>query len=276
MKLALVLHPSRSVAAELAADVAQAATAMGFEVSVDETDAARVPDAPLRNGGHLDADVVVAVGGDGTVLEAARRAARPGLPVLGVNAGHVGFLAEVQPEAITPALKALLSGDFGINERMTLHATTSTGRSLDALNDVVLDKAVSQHIIRIAIAANGEDLVEYRADGVIVATPTGSTAYTFSAGGPLVDPELSALCVTAVAPHNLFDRPIVFGPTTTLNLTVRGERSARIHSDGRDNGMIDPGDSVEIGVGDTVVRLIRLHPQHFAASVKQKFRLHDA
>jgi NAD+ kinase len=111
---------------------------------------------------------------------------------------------------------------------------------------------------------------------VIVATPTGSTAYTFSAGGPLIDPELEALTVTAVAPHTLFGRPIVFSPRTTLRLTVAGERSARLNGDGRDYGLLAPGDSVSITTGPDVVRLIRLAPQHFAAAIKQKFHLHDA
>jgi len=276
MKIALVLHPSRSAATDLAGAVVAAAHDLGLEVTVDGEDAARVPGAMVRPPGPLEADVVLAVGGDGTVLEAARQAVSPGLPVIGVNAGNVGFLAEIQPDEIQAGLEALRSGSYTITERMTLVATTSQGTVLGALNDVVVEKEVSQNIIRVRVSVNDEQLVEYRADGVIVATPTGSTAYNFSAGGPLVDPELDALTVTAVAPHTLFGRPIVFGPTTRLKLAVAGDRAARLNGDGRDYGMLDPGDSVTITSGTDVVRLIRLTPRHFAAAIKRKFHLHDA
>jgi NAD+ kinase len=276
MRIALVLHPSRTGAADLAGIVAAAAHDRDIEITVDEADAARVPTAVARPAGSLDADLVLAVGGDGTVLEAAHRAIAVDLPVIGVNAGNVGFLAEMQPDEIQAGLDALLAGDYSITERMTLSAVTSAGLTLTVLNDVVVEKEMSQNIIRVGVSADDEQLVEYRADGVIVATPTGSTAYTFSAGGPLIDPELRALTVTAVAPHTLFGRPIVFGPNTTLRLTVAGDRAARLNGDGRDYGMLDPGESVTISTGAEVVRLIRLTPQHFAAAIKQKFHLHDA
>lgn len=275
MKLALVLHPSRTVATDLASLVAAAALDQGFEVTVDPSDAGRVPGTIQRLDGDLSADIVVAVGGDGTVLEAARRALGSGLPVIGVNAGNVGFLAEVQPDQVDTAMQALAAGAYTVTERMTLQAATGS-ETFAVLNDVVVEKDESQHIVRIRVAADGEDLVEYRADGVIVATPTGSTAYSFSAGGPLVDPELRAVVVTAVAPHTLFGRPLLFAPSTVLRLELAGERPARLNGDGRDYGLLEPGGSVVISLGSEVVRLIRLHPEHFAAAVKRKFHLHDA
>jgi NAD+ kinase len=276
VKLTLVLHPTRSVAADLAASVAATAQGLGFDVTVDEIDSERVPGVPTRPSHTLDADVVVAVGGDGTVLEAARQALPLELPVLGVNAGNVGFLAEIQPGGLEAGLATLKAGDFTVTERMTLRATTSRGVDVSALNDVVVEKDVSQNIIRVEVSVDDEHLVEYRADGVIVASPTGSTAYNFSAGGPLMDPDIRALVVTAVAPHTLFGRPIVFGENTRLRLRVAGERAAKLIGDGRDYGLLEPGDSVEIGAGSAVVRLVRLVPQHFAAAIKRKFHLHDA
>lgn len=275
MRLALVLHPSRTVTTDLAASVASAAIERGFEVSVDGADAGRVPGTITRDGNDLAADIVVAVGGDGTVLEAARRALGSGLPVIGVNAGNVGFLAEIQPEQIDSALVALAAGDYSVTERMTLRATTGS-IEFDVLNDVVVEKEESQNIVRIRVRADGEDLVEYRADGVIVSTPTGSTAYSFSAGGPLVDPELDSVTVTAVAPHTLFGRPLVFSPSTRLELELAGERAAQLNGDGRGYGVLEPGDTVQIALGPDVIRLIRLVPEHFAAAVKRKFHLHDA
>lgn len=276
MRIALVLHPNRAVAADLAGLVAAAALELDFEVSVDEADSDRVPAADPRPGDTLTADVVLAIGGDGTVLEAARRALTANLPVIGVNAGNVGFLAEIQPDEIQAGLKALRAGDYSITERMTLKATTSEGTVIEALNDVVVEKEMSQNIIRVEVSADDEQLVEYRADGVIVSSPTGSTAYNFSAGGPLIDPELKVLTVTAVAPHTLFGRPIIFGPQTSLRLLVMGGRAARLNGDGRDYGMLEPGQSVTITTGTNFIRLIRLAPEHFAAAVKRKFHLHDA
>lgn len=276
MKLALVLHPTRRVAADLAADVATTADRLGFETTVEEPDGPRVPGVATRPSDAVDADVVVAVGGDGTVLEAARRALPTGVPVLGVNAGNVGFLAEIQPDEVEAGLRALADGAYTVSERMTLGAATSTGVEFSALNDVVLEKDISQNIIRIDVSVDGEHLVEYRADGVIVASPTGSTAYSFSAGGPLIDPDLRALVVSAVAPHTLFGRPIVFGPETSLRLTLAGERAAKLIGDGRDYGLLEPGATVTVKAGADDVRLVRFAPQHFAAAVKRKFHLHDA
>ncbi len=276
MRIALVLHPSRIAATDLAGAVTVAALDLGFEVTVDEADADRVPGAIPRPADTLMADVVLAVGGDGTVLEAARRAVAANLSVIGVNAGNVGFLAEIEPEEIEAGLRALGGGDYSVTERMTLTATTSEGVTLGALNDVVVEKDVSQNIIRVEVTVDDENLVEYRADGVIVATPTGSTAYSFSAGGPLIDPELEALTLTAVAPHTLFGRPIVLGPRSRLQLSVKGDRAARLNGDGRDYGLLEPGQSVAVTAGTDVVRLIRLAPRHFAAAIKRKFHLHDA
>lgn len=275
MRLALVLHPTRTMASDLAASVAAAALERGFEVSVDGADRDRVPGTIERTGPDLEADIVVAVGGDGTVLEAARRALGSGLPVIGVNAGNVGFLAEIQPDQIGSALDAIRAGEYTVSERMTLRAH-APGRTFDVLNDVVVEKEESQNIVRIRVLADGRSLVEYRADGVIVATPTGSTAYSFSAGGPLIDPELDSVTVTAVAPHTLFGRPLVFAPTTRLRLELAGERPARVNGDGRGYGMLQPGEAVDVELGPGAVRLVRLIPEHFATAVKRKFHLHDA
>ena len=275
MRLALVLHPTRTDAPALAASVVAAALEQGFEVSVSASDSGRVPGTIERKDGDLAADFVVAVGGDGTVLEAAHQARDAGLPVVGVNAGNVGFLAEIQPDQVSQALQAIAAGQYTVTERMTLEAKTPES-TFSVLNDVVVEKDESQHIVRIRVLADGEELMEYRADGVIVATPTGSTAYSFSAGGPLVDPELEAVSVTAVAPHTLFGRPLLFAPSTTLRLEVAGDRSARLNGDGRDYGLLDPGGWVEISRGEAKIRLMRLHPENFAAAVKRKFHLHDA
>lgn len=277
MRLALVLHPDRESAAALAVDLVARAARRGMAVSALAGDAARVPGTVVRPGeGPVEADVIVAVGGDGTMLEAVRVAVEADLPVLGVNAGHVGFLTRVEPGRIDAALDVLAAGKWIESRRMTLYARVPGRPDAVGLNDVVVEKAVSQHVVKISVVVAGERLVSYRCDGVVVASPTGSTAYTFSAGGPLVDPELEALVLTAVAPHNLFSRPIVFRPEVALRLTVDDDRPARVNVDGRTLAVLAPGDQVEVGRGERTARFVEPWPRHFAVSVRERFHLHDA
>ncbi len=276
MKLALVLHPARESSAEIGAALAAAAAERGIEAVAEEGDAARMPTVGVWDSSGPPGDIVVAIGGDGTVLEASHLSREWDLPLLGVNAGNVGFLAEVEPAQIAAALDRIAAGDYRISTRMTVAATMPDGRVVTGLNDLVVEKAISRQVVGIGIAVAGEELVEYRTDAVIVASPTGSTAYTFSAGGPLVDPEIQALILTAVAPHNLFGRPIVFGPEVRLDITITSDRAARANVDGRHHGDLRPGDTISVVRGPRPVRLIRLRPGNFASSVKEKFRLHDA
>ena len=275
MKLVLVLHPTRPTAAATAARLVAAAAERGIMVSGTPGDALRVPG--LEVGPEPgEGDVVVAVGGDGTVLEAARVARAAGLPVLGVNAGTLGFLAEVEPARIAAALDALVADEYVVARRMTVEVTLPGGATVDGLNDVVVEKAISRQVVGVAVSVGGESLVEYRADAVIVATPTGSTAYTFSAGGPLVDPDIEALILTPVAAHSMFGRAIVFSPDVVLDLLVTSDRRARVNVDGRTCAELSPGDAIRVTRGKSSVRLLRFDPRNFAHTVKEKFHLPDA
>lgn len=146
-----------------------------------------------------DAEVIVAIGGDGTVLGAAAQAIERSLPVCGINVGRVGYLAEFEPSEISELVTALRTDSFSFDERATVGVTVGETTSY-AVNDIVVEKVMSQRIIEIAVRINGEPLATYRADGIIAATPLGSTAYSLSAGGPIVSPELNALVLTPVAP----------------------------------------------------------------------------
>jgi len=277
MKIALVLHPFRAEAAEIAAGFTAEASSRGHSIEVAESDAPRVPNADVRPAGQpITAELVVGVGGDGTVLEALRQGIQADAPVLGVNAGHMGFLTEIEPINVSKALDAVESGRFLLSERMTLSALLPDSEPVLGINDAVIEKSVTQHVIRVAVWVGGERLIGYRADGVVVATPTGSTAYNFSAGGPLIDPELDALVVTPVAPHTLFGRPLVFAPDVRLRFEIEGDRPARVNIDGRSQRDLQPGEAVEIIRGVHRARFLRLVPRNFAKSVREKFHLHDA
>lgn len=249
MRIAVISHPERAEAAAIEASVIEAAAVHGVEVvGVDE------------------ADAVVSIGGDGTLLRAVR-AAGPGTPVIGVDVGYVGYLAEVDPQDASNLVSQLAAGKYAVIERMTVAIELPDGSVATGLNDVVVEKIVVQHALRLRCRIDGEDLVTYRADGLIVATPTGSTAYAYSAGGPVVDPAVEALVLVAVAPHNLFSRPVVLRPDSTIELEILADRPAHISVDGQDHGVAESGQALVIRRGDAPAPLITLEDGGFAAKL---------
>jgi NAD+ kinase len=217
-------------------------------------------------------DLVVAVGGDGTVLNAAQRALAHDVPVLGFNLGTMGFLAEAEPEDLDWVLERLMSGEYDLAERMTIRATVA-GQTATGVNDVVVEKVDSQRLIHLDVAVDGERFVTYRADGLIVATPTGSTAYSFSARGPLVDPALNAMILTPVAAHSLFDRTLVLPSSSTVSIMVQRDRPVKVTVDKIDMGHLTAGLTVEIEQGERPVQFVHFGRRSFARLVRDKFGL---
>ncbi len=274
MKLALVPHQGRPAALEVAVRLINGATARGMHVVAAPEDATLLG----IDAADLDAvgiDLVVGVGGDGTVLSAAQVALRAQVPVFGVNVGRVGFLAEVEPEMVEAALDAVASGDWSISQRMTVAAVLETGTTATGINDILVEKVKGQRIVGLRVAVDGEPFLRYRADGLLVATPTGSTAYSFSSGGPLVAPTLEAMILTPVAAHSLFSRSVVFPPEVTLRCTVDEARPVSVHVDGVGLGELGPGQWVDIRRGSAQVQFLELTGRSYAATVKRKFRLDD-
>jgi len=226
-------------------------------------------------------DLLLTFGGDGTLLRGARMFEDRGVPILGVNLGKVGYLTSVSRDALPGALDAIVAGRYVQEPRQALKAVIQdveghfTPLEL-ALNDVVVHKGGVARVIRLDVEVHGDNVGPYSADGLIVATPTGSTAYTFSAGGPLVDPDIEAVVLTPVAAHSLFGRSIVFSPGVVLDVLVTSDRRARVNVDGQTYGELEPGDSIRIVRGATPARFIRLRPRNFAHTVKEKFHLPDA
>jgi NAD+ kinase len=217
-------------------------------------------------------DLVVAVGGDGTVLAAAQRALAHDVPLLGFNLGTMGFLAEAEPEDLEPALERMMTGDYEVVQRMTIRAKVA-GESATGVNDVIVEKVDSQRLIHLDVSVDGEPFVTYRADGLIVATPTGSTAYSFSARGPLVDPLVEAMMLTPVAAHSLFDRTLVLPADSRLSIVVKRDRPVKVTVDKIDMGHLTAGLSVEIERGERPVQFVRFGQRSFTGLVKEKFGL---
>ena len=222
-----------------------------------------------------DVEAVVAIGGDGTVLEAAAIALKHGIPVCGINVGRVGYLADVQEGEIED-LADTISSDVYITRRHSVISVSTPDHSAVAINDVVLEKVVSQRIIEVVVTINDRPLAKYRTDGMIVATPLGSTAYSLSAGGPIVDPSLDALIMTPVAPHSLLTRALVLAPDAVVTFSVVGERPARINIDGRELTTVQPGEPISVRRADTTVEFLTLDRHPFPHAVREHFGLDHA
>lgn len=217
-------------------------------------------------------DLVLAVGGDGTMLAAVHRALRWDVPVLGFDLGTLGFLTEADPGEMEQVIARLLSGDYEISERLTVAASTD-GSTLVGVNDVVVEKVDTTRLISLDVLIDGCRFTTYRADGLIVATPTGSTAYSFSAGGPIVDPEVDALVLTPVASHSLFDRPMVIPANSVITATVTTDRPVRVNVDKSTLDPIGVGDTVTISRGPRPARFVTFGRKAFPGLVREKFGL---
>jgi NAD+ kinase len=217
-------------------------------------------------------DLVIAVGGDGTMLAAAARAHRDDVPVLGFNLGTLGFLTAAQPEDLDDVVDRLLSGDFQLDLRMTVAATVR-GETSHGVNDVVIEKVDSQRLVELSVQIGGVDFSTYRADGLIVATPTGSTAYSFSAGGPLVSPEVEAFVLTPVAAHSLFSRSIVLPSSQEIAITIHRDRTVKVSVDKQNLGQLGEGDRVVINPGARPSKFVAFEDPSFPGLVRHKFDL---
>ncbi len=224
-------------------------------------------------------DLVISFGGDGTFLRAARIAREVGVPIIGVNVGRVGFLAEIDPGSLTDVLPALLDGAYIVEERSTLEVTvrSPSGDVVArgwALNDVAVEKVARQRLVRLQVAIGSTPFASVAADAVIVATSTGSTAYALSAGGPIVNPSLDAMLIVPVAPHSLFDRTVVtdLGDLVTVSVDV-DQDGALVSTDGMDPVVVTPGGSVVVEGGARPVRVARIADADFFGRVRRTFRL---
>lgn len=281
--VALVLHRERDLAATLAAEAAAWLVAQGHEVRVPEVDAEL---AGLGAHGHPEhelgtVDLAVSLGGDGTMLRTVDLVAGTGTPVLGVNVGQLGYLTEIEPADLQGALKAVFAGEHDVEERMLLsirlHAPSrgEVPSPQVALNEAVLEKTPLGHTVRLNVQVDGEFFTPYAADGLIVATPTGSTAYSFSARGPIVAPEHRALVLTPVSPHMLFDRSLILNPDAVIRVEVDGHRPATLSVDGRNLGELGQGDAIECTAAPDPARLVTFGDRDFLGILKAKFGLTD-
>lgn len=233
----------------------------------------------VGQGSDADVDFVLVIGGDGTILRACEIARERDVPLVGVNTGHVGFLAEADPDAIEAVVAGVIAGRYSVETRMTLDVEVESpdGRveSGWALNEAALEKRDRARMLEIALGVDGQAVSSFGCDGLVVSTPTGSTAYAFSGGGPVVWPEVEALLVVPLAAHALFTRPLVLGPDSCLEVVVQhtGFGGAEIWCDGRRSLAVSAGSRIRVTRAERPVRLARLNEAPFSTRLVRKFNL---
>ncbi|MEW1911860.1 NAD(+)/NADH kinase [Kitasatospora sp. NPDC085895] len=271
----LVLHPERQCASTVDAVLdwghGRGAKVLGMAEEVHRIGCRAIPVGAEEM--TASADLLISLGGDGTMLRALRLAVGGHAPVLGVNVGRLGFLAEVDIPELPSALDAIDEHRFTVEQRSGVRAGFEAGHET-ALNDVVLVRSPGQRSAEVAVRVQEQPFVQYTADAVVVATPTGSTAYSFSAGGPIVSPNAEGLLITPVAPHAVFNRSVFLSAGERLSLEVLAHSGdLAVEADGRLVGRVRPGDVVEVTMLPAAARVVRLGRTTFYQRAQRKLRL---
>ncbi len=281
--ICMMVPPERSESLELAAALADYLEQSGNTVRLGEVEASAIGRRELGcslEDFAADADLAVSIGGDGTMLRTFERVAQFGVPVLGVNVGHLGYLTEFEADEAKTAVDKALRGDLPVEERLMVQSRVqrSTGEiegTWIGLNEAVVEKKSQGHTVRLEVAIDDSPFATYAGDGLIVSTPTGSTAYNLSARGSIVAPTHWSLQLTPVAPHMLFDRSLVLRPDTEIRISVVGEREANLSVDGRSVAALSDGDVMIATRSDIIARLVTSGSGGFQQVLKQKFGLKD-
>ena len=278
-RVGLIANPEKPNAAQLVRRAAKILAGLGRTVACDP-DTAGVLNGEVPAVGSLmqlarSSDLLLVFGGDGTMLRVARDIAGLPVPLLGINAGHLGFLTAVPSRRLADSLKKIPAGRFAIEQRSLLEATISRSgqhTSSIALNDFVLSRGMASRLIEIEVWVNDELLTRYRCDGFIASSPTGSTAYSLAAGGAIVSPDADVLTLTPICPHTLSIRPLVIGLSSTVRVKLLSSRQlASLSADGQDPMELSTGDTVVIRRSERTVRLLRLNGTSFFSTLRQKF-----
>jgi NAD+ kinase len=283
--IVIVTHHERPEALRLATEAVAWLTARGHAAWITPEDAEALGVGELSSERSADsAELVLTLGGDGTMLRAVKLLGGAPVPLLGVNLGRLGYLTEVESDQINDSLARFEAGPeaggWHLDRRMMLDVEAvdaggdSCGRWL-ALNEAVVEKQVSGSTVHLMVRIDGEPFTSYASDGFIVSTPTGSTAYSLSARGPIVSPKHRALLLTPVAPHMLFDRSLLLDPSETVDIEVIGDREGSVVIDGRPVGRLTKGASVRCTPSDATANFVRFRGRHYHQVLKAKFGLTD-
>ncbi len=275
----IITKRNKPEALSLARDIAGWLSARGVKVLVEKEVAEQIghPDHIHRDGIPSSADLLIVLGGDGTLLSVARLSGVESIPVLGINLGGLGFLTEISKEETFPVLEKILAGDFETEQRLMLKATILRRGEIigesTVLNDIVINKGVLARIIDMETHIDGAYLTTFKADGLILATPTGSTAYSLAAGGPIVYPSLNSIIVNPICPHTITNRPLVVPDTATVKIILKtADQNVHITLDGQVGMPLQGGDVVEAHKAPGHIQLIRSPYKTYFELLRNKLR----
>lgn len=280
MKIAIIPNMQKSAAVECALAVSAMLTAEGAQVLMPDTMSAFVENNTdnisfLNTYDELfcECDTAVTVGGDGTIIHSARYAAKYGKPILGINTGRLGFVAELEVSE-TDLLRKLIKGDYSVRERMLLDVSVihsnGSSESYLAVNDAVISRGALSQIIDLDVYVGEEKVCNYRADGLLFSTPTGSTAYALSAGGPVIDPCLSLIELTPVCPHSLTARTVIFTDDTVLSVITKAPEATYLTVDGQVSVKLSDTDTVRVSKSEHSLRMCALKSKNFCRIAGEK------
>ncbi len=264
-RIVIFVNSDKDIGLECAIKLKSIVQSSGYDVDIitdpNEYDANGIP------------ELLIVLGGDGTIMHAARCCAYAGVPILGVNFGRVGFMAEIDPDELE-LVNEYINGNYTVEERMMLCIKTENGSVHYALNDAVVSNGVISKMITLELYCNDSFVAEYNADGLIIATPTGSTAYSMSAGGPVIDPSIACLLSTPVCSHSLTSRPMVFSPDSKIRIVNKSHSPVSVHLtiDGGESIEVPLGESVAVERADLVTKLIRIKNESFYSLLGKKVK----
>jgi NAD+ kinase len=272
--LALFVDVRRDAAVNAAQAIAGLAAQQGVTLQVipEQSKALHLNGSVVSSSFPRSADLLVSLGGDGTLLHAAHLAGPLGIPIVGVDLGRVGFLTQVGSEGFEDTIRALLQNGVETQPRLALEAhVAGSARRYYAVNDVHIDRKHHGKVVHFGIHISGEAIATIPADGIIVASPTGSTAYFLSAGGPIMEPSLQAFGITPICPHTLFSRPLIVSADETIRISLQRESwGTQLFVDGQPEQELAPGDAVEIVRAERPVEFVRLNDRYFFQTLERK------
>jgi NAD+ kinase len=284
--IGIISRPRRSNLSAVVPGLLEWLTSRGIHVTYDHETAGSFPEPSKGRGRGRDqvaaaSELLLVLGGDGTLLAAARVAAPKGIPILPINMGSLGFLTSFMLEELYPALEEILAGRLTISERVMLHVELHRGeKNIDkqsVLNEVVINKGALARMIEVELIIDNVFVCRYRADGLIVASPTGSTAYSLSAGGPIVHPSVESFIITPICPHTLSDRPVVVRDTSIIEMKLSaGTESVFLTLDGQKGIPLQPTDRVRVSRGDKLLKLIPTPNKSYFEILRNKLKWGEA
>ena len=289
-RVGIIANPARPVVRRLVPELVRLLSSRSGKPSLSADLAVMVSEAADRrdcvivdtdDGVAGEVDWVIAIGGDGTLLKTARLVGASGIPILGVNSGKLGFMMQTTPDELGEALERVFEGRYALDKRLVLQGRIGNGASGDAaagdvfsaLNDIVIDKGSICRVIELSIYVNDEYVNDVVADGLIVSTPTGSTAYSLAAGGPILAPDMEAFVVSPICPHTLSNRAMVIAARDRIRIEVRADHPDLLLTvDGQENVVIQPGSTVELSRANHTVHLIRFADRSFYDVLRTKLK----